>query len=585
MLEMRKPLRGWIGVALVVGALGLAARVAVAWRASGSAEAYLRADEEYFLNAALLRWGGVHTRDADLVPEPGRAPLFPEFLALAGPSPLRAYLALAAAGAGAALGAWALGAGLHSPLAGFLACALASLHPLSIQATARLDVHGFYGVMLLSLALAASAWARSGGTTFSSLWLGVALAASLLTRSAHLAAFPLLAIAAVRWWGPRAALAILVAFGGCALGLLPWTIRHAVLFGRALPLDAGVGSYNLMAAVSGGVAAVTIDEAVALADAVSPGFHSRWSDLDAFGRQVEMSRVAWAALLENPGLWAAGIPARLWRLLVPLLPLLPAAIWGALRGGRGAAAAGLVLASLAAYAAIGVGEGYSLDGLPLASALAGVGLASWFGAVRETDEEDGARLAGAVLPAFAALLLAAHPVWLAREASRARSGPCSPAPDALVEFFERGEERAGRGWYLSGRAGRLRARGDYCAGLAAYASGDAAESVRRLSEAARIAPLDAEISLSLGVALDASGRSAEAGLAYDRAVALARERRRSPAEKALLADARSSRAGWRERRGDRAGAREDLREALAAAPRGWERRREAETRLATARGR
>jgi tetratricopeptide (TPR) repeat protein len=115
-------------------------------------------------------------------------------------------------------------------------------------------------------------------------------------------------------------------------------------------------------------------------------------------------------------------------------------------------------------------------------------------------------------------------------------------------------------------------------GMALFAAGRSTEAAEAFAAAVQRSSGSAVNYLSLAVALKASGRSARAAAALDRAVDLARADEGASPE--VLADALSSRASARAESGDLSGAKRDLEEALIVAPSGWARRADAETKAA-----
>jgi hypothetical protein len=301
--------------ALAVAA-GLAWRLSIAWSGQGASPPCAKPEEEYFLSSVLLRSEHVYTRDPGGDPQARHGPLYPTFLALAqagapAPSPRRARLAQAVLGLLAALSAWGLGARLRSPAAGALAAAAVALVPALARSVVSLNVHGFYGVVVLLVACAAAEWARRGGDMESSAVLGAALGVSLLCRTAHLAAVPLLAAAAAVWWGraglKRAAWMLAVA----AAVLLPWTIRNYVHTKRLVLLDTGIGVYNLLAAADGKDEAVTIEQAFRIAEDIQPGFTARHLGEPSPQREEALAVVARRLILLSPLEFARGCVRRL----------------------------------------------------------------------------------------------------------------------------------------------------------------------------------------------------------------------------------------------------------------------------------
>jgi 4-amino-4-deoxy-L-arabinose transferase-like glycosyltransferase len=497
---------------------GLGWRLAAAWPAGDAARPYAVPQEEYFLSSVMLLSSGVYTADPAGAPQQGRGPLFTTFLALtqagAGrPSPRAARVALALLGALAALAAYGLGARLRSPAAGAFAAAFVSLDPALIAGTRSLDVHAFYGAVMLLLACAAARWAERGGDRASGNLLGAALGASLLCRSAHLALLPLLAGAAIVWWGRdgrrRAARVLLVA----AAVLVPWTLRNYAHTGRFVPLDAGVGAYNLLAAADGGDRAVQYGEAFAIADRLEPGFSALHRDEAVERRDAAVLRLALRLIRAAPLDYARGCARRLAVFWLPLWFFLLPAAFAALspKASRGTRAAALVAAAFSAYAAIGLGEGYRLGVEPLLAALAGIGAAGLLPrskAKARTDDRPLLPLAAAIgVPAILCLLLAPLDALAAR---RSRRPDCLPPSPRLAAFLDDGVRLAGEDWYLAPWAGTLRARPDVCAGMSAFAADDSREAVRRFETAVALAPRDPGIRVSLAVALGAAGQKTRA---------------------------------------------------------------------------
>ncbi|MBI3563851.1 MAG: glycosyltransferase family 39 protein, partial [Elusimicrobia bacterium] len=224
--------------------------------------------------------------------------MYPAFLALTelpfrDPWPAHPRLALALLSALGVGAAFALGARLGGRAAGWTAALLMSLDAGQVLSAGSLNVHAFYGLVLLGVALAAAAWAEDPAPA-SGLLLGGALGASLLTRSTHFLAVPLaLAAGALRRDGARAALrrAAWPLAGLCA-ALLPWTARNALQFRVFSPLDAYSGAVNLYAASRGEVRTATVESAVAAAEAEDPGLRAAY-DADraaAYPRLLALAR-------------------------------------------------------------------------------------------------------------------------------------------------------------------------------------------------------------------------------------------------------------------------------------------------------
>ena len=532
-------------------AAGLLWRLSAAWPA-GDAAPYAVPQEEYFLTSVMLRATGVYSVDPGGAPSTGRGPLYPSFLAAAQfgsdrPSPRRARTAQAVLGGFAALAAGGLGALLLSPAAGAFAASFVALDPALVAAVRGLDVHGFYGAVILLLGFAAAVWAQRDGDRASGNALGLALGVSLLCRSAHLLALPLLVLAALTWWGRaglrRSARVLLVA----GFVLVPWTMRGWTHTGRLLPLDAGVGAYNLLAAAGGGDLAVRYEEAFALAESLSPGFTALHREEPEPVRDAAVMRLAVRTIIASPLDYLRGCARRLAAFWLPLWFFLLPAAFAALRprASRGTRAAALVAASFSTYAAIGLGEGYRLGVEPLLAALAGLGAASFL----PRAPIKSALLLRSALPLAAAVGAAALGVRImtpvaALASRRAWQPDCRPPAPYLAAFLDDGVRLAGDGWYLAPWAGTLRARPEVCAGMAAFEAGDAKEAALRFDAAAMTAPLDPEIRISLAVALGAAGQKKRALTEAKKAEELAGATRH-PSR--LRESIRSTRAGLQRR--------------------------------------
>ncbi len=532
-------------------AAGLCWRLAAAWPPHDASGPCLGAQEEYFLSSVILLSEKVWTTDPTGWAQAGRGPLYASFLALtqAGaprPSPRRARFFQALLGACVALAAWALGAKLYSPAAGAFAAAFVALDPSLAAATRGLDVHGFYGAVILLLAAAAAWWAERGGDRASGAALGVALGLSFLCRSAHIAFVPLLLTAACVWWdraGPRRAGWIFLV---AAAVLLPWTLRNYAHTGRLILLDAGIGSYNLLAAADGVDHAVAMEEALAIAEHHQPGFGALHFAATGARQHEAVFGLARRVILEAPGRYAAGCLRRLLAFWRPLAVFLLLAGFAALTRGtsRGLQAAALLAAAFSSYAAIGLGEGYRLGVEPLMAALGGIGLAAILGrAGRAKSNRDPA---WALIPAASAIGASALLCFLltpfdALTSRRPAIADCAPPAPALAAFLDDGVRSCGEDWSLAHWPSALRARPDVCAGMAAYASGDMTAATTHFGAAAAKAPRDPAIRISLAVALAAAGDKPRARRESLLAEDLAARQRPSLASQELLESIRSTR--------------------------------------------
>lgn len=510
--------RRWALVAAAAIALGLAARLHAAWTGRGAVPLCADPQEEYFQSALILLAEKSFSRDPGGGPQVRHGPLYPSFLALSQlgsktASPRRAALAQALLGGLAALAAWGLGRRLHSPAAAALAAAFVALDPRLIAATNSLDVHGFYGAVVLLLA-----WALAEGR-----FVGPALALSLLTRGAHLLFLPFAGLKP-----------LLLA----AALLLPWTARNWMHSGRLVPLDAGVGAYNLLGASQGYDRAITVGEAFSLAEELQPGFAAAHIDAEPAERERAFARLARAEIARAPGRWLAGCARRLRAFWSPLWPLLLLAAFA-----PNALKPWLLAASFSAYAAIGLGRGYALGVEPLLAALAGAGLGRLVSRKQSAPAPAWSALP-ALAPAAAALLLL---LLLPFDALAERGRPrCEPPDPRLLSFIDEGARVCGRRWPLSAQAGSLRARPHACAAIEAFKAGRLPESLRELEAALALAPEDPSLRLSRAVALDAAGRRRESLLELELAERFARERAGGE-RAALLAAARSTRESLQRR--------------------------------------
>lgn len=522
--------RLWALAAAAAVAAGFAWRLSNAWNRRGAQAPCAAPQEEYFLSSVLLLSDGVYTLDPGGEPQARRGPLYTTFLAMtqAGaprPDPRRASLAQAFLGLLAALAAWGLGVRLRSPAAGAAAAAAVSLTPGLAASVTTLNVHAFYGVVVLVIGCAAAEWARRKGDRTSGALLGLALGAGLLCRTAHLAALPLLAAAAWAWWGRAGLKRAAWVLGVTAAALVPWVLRDYAHAGRLVLLDTGMGAYNLLSAADGRDGALTIGQAFALAELKDPAFAAQRFAVGSREGEEALAGVARRMILRDPLGYAGGSIRRLARFWRPLWLYLLLAALAALWPGApdGTKAAALVAASFSLYAAVGQGVDYRLGVETLLAALAGVGLATLL--ERRPPAPRGPNPLRAALPAAAAVALTAL-VCLAvtpfdaYAARRAGLPHCEPPSPFLLSFLDDGVKTCGPEWSHAHWAGDLRARPQVCAGMDAYAAGDPASAARAFRAAASFAPADPEIRLNLAVALGASGDRASARREAARAASL-----------------------------------------------------------------
>ena len=163
------------------------------------------------------------------------------------------------------------------------------------------------------------------------------------------------------------------------------------------------------------------------------------------------------------------------------------------------------------------------------------------------------------------------------EADRGRYPNLPSFTPRLLAVFTEEAARLGVKPLAPAAASRAPRDEDVERGMVLFAAGKSTEAAEAFAAAVRRSSGPAVNYLSLSVALKASGRAAEAAEALDRAVEMARADETASPE--VLADALSSRATERLERGDPVRAKQDLNEALVAAPADWPRRADARARL------
>ena len=531
-------------------------------------------EEGYYEQGVTLLSRGVFSLGlSDNSPRLWRGPVFPAFAALTEvpfrvPSPGHLRLAQQLLSIlGIAFAFW-LGSRAAGAAAGLLGAALFALDPGQALTANSLNIHAFYGLALLALAGAAALWAekpdRRRGLLF-----GAAFGATMLTRSAHFLALPLvLAIGLPRGDGRRAA-ARRAAWPllGLALALAPWTVRNAVQFRRFQPLDSYSGAVNLYAASIGDFGSYEIEDAVRIAEPESPGL-TRLYTADRDAVFPILLRLAMRHIRERPLRYAWTTVLR-WRDLYgawwPALLLAAFGVWRRRRG-RPALAAAAVGASLAAYGLIGVQEGYSGAARPLLAVLAGWGLAALLETARRAPAaeipgpEPAPARAGALL--FAALFAATFAVaeaavvrepFIARPAAPGRAVRLPPMNGErvidLMKMFTRTSPRSEGAlqlaFLLEGAGRRAEAcaaferawavaPGEFAAAVqvadcrAAAGKAKEAEAISRelLARAPERGPADeARASASLARALSARGKRAESSAQWSKVLAAQPETR------------------------------------------------------------
>lgn len=499
--------------------------------------------EEYYESGVALSETGLLSPDAEgLEPHAWRGPLYPAFVAaveagFAKPWPGHVAVAQAVLSTLAVAVVAALGLLLGGIPAALFAAAFAAFDPGQILAVSSLNIHGFYGLTVLALAAAAALAAREPSSAATA-GAGLSLAGSLLCRSSHLFAAPLLAVLAARRSGLKAAAALLL---WTALGLLPWTVRNAARIGGFTALDVGGGSYSLLAATQGAMGAESVESGMALAETLRPGFSSLHpNQTEAEGA---MRALAYEEIARRPGRYALGCLRRLWFFWRPLWPLVLLAGFAFLRSrpDAGLAAAACVAASFSAYAALGGHPGYELGVAPVMSVLTGCGAAALLARFRKAAAPDAALAAGArrVLIAWIVLLLAftaCVQAWAVVDASRGRRPAAAYTGPRVLSLIKDGTVASGGRWRKSLSDAELRAKPLRNEGVRLFMEGRVEAAVAAFRAAVAASPRGAEDRLNLCVALGRLGKKKEALVQCDRAVALARG-----GDAALLESARSSR--------------------------------------------
>lgn len=358
------------------------------------------------------------------VPSNFHAPLYPSFLALSEspfrrPTPRHPRLAQAAVATLGVATVVCLGWLVMSPLAGLLAGLLLALHVDSILAVSSLNVHGFYGTVMLAVGAAAVLWVERR-TAWRAAALGLMIAASLLCRPAHFPLPGLLAGACFFLWkfpegGGRALAPVAVA---AVLFLAPMGLRNGLQFGDYSPFDLK-GSFVLLRATTGPDVRTTVEQSFDAARAVEPGFTEGSREGRALHK--ELVRLALRQMIRRPFHYAWYCVQRLfffWQGLWLYLALAAYALWR-MPENRPLQALALVAASFSGYALAGGAEEYRVSAVPVLCVLAGVALAD-IASVRLGRKNHGEpshrlRSAAAILPALIGLIYCGMLVLLALE--------------------------------------------------------------------------------------------------------------------------------------------------------------------------
>ena len=511
---------------------------------------YFDSHEEYYESGVALSETGLLSPDAEgLEPRAWRGPLYPAFIAVveAGfvkpwPGHVAVAQALLSTLSVAVVAALAfLFGGIPAAL---FAAVFAAFDPGQILAVPVLNVHGFYGLTVLALAAAAALSARESSFAATA-GFGLSLAASLLCRSSHVFAAPLLAVLAARRSGLKAAAAVLL---WTCLGLLPWTIRNAVRVGGFTALDVGGGSYSLLSASQGGLGAASVAEGMKIAETLRPGFAA------AHPNQTEaegaMRALAFGEIARRPGSYFISSLRRLWTFWKPLWPLVFLAMFAFWRSRPDPAltAVACVAASFSAYAALGGHPGYELGVAPVMHVLAGYGAAALLPRFRNAAAPDAVLAVGArrvVLAGIGLLLIftAGVQTWSLVDAFRGRRPAPAYTGPRVLSLIKSGSVMSGGHWRKSLTYAELRAKPLRNEGVRLFMEGRIEAAAESFRAAVAASPRGAEDRVNLCVALGRLGKKKEALEQCDRAVALAHG-----GDAALLESARSSRDSLRKAR-------------------------------------
>ncbi|MEK7859151.1 MAG: hypothetical protein AAB320_08425 [Elusimicrobiota bacterium] len=371
-------MKGWRWLAAAL-ALGSCLRLQQAWVRYDEFLPQSAPEEGYYeMAVALIGYHVFSTGTPNNTPTAWRGPLFPVLGALAQagasrPHPGRIRLAVALVSSASVAAAFCLGAVLVSPAAGALAAFAVALEPASVLGS--LDIHVFFGCVLLSLAAAAALWAARP-TAWGSLGLGLLIGAGLTARGSLFPLPLLLAAAAIRWRLPRRVPAALLL--GVALALAPMALRNRLRFGVFLPLpDLHAGAVALLGATAGedDLNSFTVERALSLAEASEPGFALRYRGEQRL--HAEILRVARRRIAAHPWRFAGICLRRLGLLLKALAaPLALALLALALRPGRPMQAAALTALAFGGYAVAGGGADHQAAAWPLLLTLSACGAAA-----------------------------------------------------------------------------------------------------------------------------------------------------------------------------------------------------------------
>lgn len=502
-------------VILAAGAL----RLAHARSVYGQFGPYFDRHEEYYESGVALGETGLFSPDAEgLEPRAWRGPLYPAFIAaveapFALPWPGHVSVAQALLSTMGVAAAAALAFLLGGAYAALFTALFLAFDPAQIAAVSSLNIHGFYGWPVLALACAASFAPPAVA--------GLSLAGSLLCRSAHFLAAPLLALAAWRGKGLKSGAALLLF---AAFGLLPWTVRNAARIGGFVPLDAGGGYYSLLNASQGGLGAMSVTEALDLAEELRPGFGARHPG-EAL-REPALRALAYEEISRRPWVYLGGCFKRLFVFWLPLWPFVLLAIpaFFKRKADDALVAVGCVALSFSAYAAIGVHPAYELGVAPVLAVLAGCGAASFLKPYAAPAQwKSWARKAALAWAGLFLALSAGVSAWSLVDATRAGAPSVVFMGPRVLSVLRNGSVISGGRWHKSVKREELLARPLRNEGVRLFRAGRVEEALKAFEAAVAASPRGAEDRLNLCVALGGLGRRKEALPQCDRAVELARK--------------------------------------------------------------
>jgi len=351
-------------------------------------------------------------------PQIYRGPFFPSFIAgveslFAVPSPGHIVYAQAILSTLCILVAYAMGRKWVSPMAGCLAAAWMALDLEQVMAISKLNIHGFYGIVLLALAWAIAEWVYRGSRK-NAIVLGVLFAGSLLCRSSHYL-LPLLLFGASFYWFRRAkrgVLGILSVFLWLCIFLSPLTLRNIIQFNQFVPLGAYQGAWAFLSGTlhdrdkDPHVRSWEIYDSIAVAEDDSQ---------KQLTKKRELMRVAWRNIINDPMGYMQLCLKRVVQFWKPMVWAVFLGLFALLqyRKNKGIQALGLVALSLCGYGILNLQLVYGLAARPLLAVLAGCGLSALvYKAIVVPNPKTRNKGDALVMWAPAALLLAMGTIYL-----------------------------------------------------------------------------------------------------------------------------------------------------------------------------